>query len=591
MSNEQEALLHWAVTARRLCSESARDSTRFERLKSSCCWLAQSSLLSALIRQGRTSNDHNPLITLPSRVLCQIFDEEQCRTVALQLCHRLRRWVLDTPAVWTTITLDAHMEPHRAHELLQHSQSLLLQHVQLGCQYAMDPPAADLEALYKAIGVHVHRVRSLSLTLSYPNTVPWPAAPLLERVALGFHARPSGPLDLGAMFPNAPRLTCLTVFRVELSTFLKSISPSSRNLFLRLRTLVLDGVPLIRKTEQLDDLLVALPSLETLRARVIGFGDHIPLAPAAFRSVSDKLRVMRIAKCRRPGNILSLCVALGGVRALIFDTGPFIENGLFTSIADGFPCITSITFGRALGDVKASNSHAIRLLFNTTSVFGWYENVLRVGWGSPALRHLTSLLLHEFYWRPESWCDIEMPSLTRVRIMLASCWDYRYLRIRCNSDNAQSMFVPAYSSASECSEHTTDVGQWNFPSLRTLHLSFCLSSVCSGESWGSGARDECTCRTVSSLALSDVYGFVVRCLKDTSNREHVQLKLTGVDIIDLDPYRCLQDLYRFCGDIIISQVSEPEVGDGARAVWKVAPHTPDDQLSAFVTPCVYAPPH
>ncbi|KZV85210.1 hypothetical protein EXIGLDRAFT_775799 [Exidia glandulosa HHB12029] len=331
MSQEQEALLRWTATARRLCSESARDRTRYERLKSSCCLLTHSSLLSAHIRQGRASNDHNPFITLPRRVLCQIFDEEPCRSVALQLCHQLRRWVLDMPDVWTTLTLEATMTPCQTHEILQRSHSLPLQDVQLECLGAIDPPAADLEELYKAIGVHLHRVRSLSLTLPYPNALPWPAVPLLERVALEFHAQPLEPLDIGAMFPDAPRLTCVTVHRVGLSTFIKPLSLPSRSIFLGLQTLVV-GMSWIRTTEHLDDMLLSLPNLETFRGLVIGYGEHTLLAPAAFRSVSANLTVLRIGKCPTPANIVSLCVALGGVSALIFESGRIVQNGLFITM-------------------------------------------------------------------------------------------------------------------------------------------------------------------------------------------------------------------------------------------------------------------
>ncbi|KZV91646.1 hypothetical protein EXIGLDRAFT_836941 [Exidia glandulosa HHB12029] len=365
---------------------------------------------------------------------------------------------------------------------------------------------------------------------------------------------------------GAPRLSHFEFTRIDVDT---SIFQAPHERLSNLRTLVVERIPSLYGAKDLDELLAFLPNLEELSVWLSGGSEEL-LAPCAFTTVHCKLRHLRVNQPQGTAfNVITLCAVFGSIQILAIDSDSWCGTRPSKDIHNVLPIITSISLGSGICEYVARRSldeRPMRILCSTGG-FGWtyLEDILN----APTFSHLTTLSFHEFFFcSHRDWSHRmqlpALPDLIRLRIMLASCRDYRV-----TLDEFHFADPPARTSILANCDF-----EWDLPALRTVHISFFLSSRCDDE-----YRSDCTCRPTMSLALSDICSFSPAPLR-WSGSNCTALRLSGFNIVDVDADKYLCSLYTMFQEITISEQCEPECWDVDAGVWY------GTQLSIFRDPLV-----
>lgn len=176
-----------------------------------------------------------------------------------------------------------------------------------------------------------------------------------------------------------------------------------------------------------------------------------------------------------------------------------------------FPTVSSISLGLTSCEARACPADAnrpLRLVFGSPP-HRLVEELMPSLLLLPELSGtLNSLTIHEFYWPKVRESPSEASALTSLRILLASCSDYRVRRF------------------SQCGIfQASEANAWRTPSLQSLHFSYSAVIQCPTSQSG------CCCSSTLSISLADVHCFMSACILFDGPRLK-SLTLSGVDPID-----------------------------------------------------------
>lgn len=376
-------------------------------------------------------------------------------------------------------------------------------------------------ALNSAIAGPAQALERLRIDLCYDCC---PITLLVPQDILGGHAPRLRVLKLSAALPSegCPAFACVTTF---------NYTPTDSEL----------------DHAGLSALLRSMQRLHTLRLHIHTFTTYAnddeasvewaPLASSSLRNVHvnwicDGLR-----------EFLACIACLDVQRIALDDT--WSEPG-WNGLLEIFPHVQHLSIGKGVCEVEALRAcgTSITLRFRSGSGLGVYDLLAM----RQTYDNLTSLDFHEFLW-PREVPFPEAASLSSLRILLASCYDIRSL-----PDRWLSIFQAVGATA------------WSVPSLRTLHLSYWLSGACESRYPRKDPPGRCGCAPTLNVSLADIHSFVSRCLRYSRPRL-VGISLSGVEVIDVEPFAWLQRLELLAEELTIERTPKPISSDAPPGVW------------------------
>lgn len=184
-----------------------------------------------------------------------------------------------------------------------------------------------------------------------------------------------------------------------------------------------------------------------------------------------------------------------------------------------------------------------------------------------SLRHVTFLALLELFWpRPAKTREWEtasgpalsLPALTHLRISLAPCRSRRILDDEYVGGILLSLDGP--------------LSPFQTPALRNLEVSYyalpgtlCIYPFVETDGFRKRA---CFCCRTLSISLFDLHRFVTSCILLPNGRRLEQIRVSGVEVIDPDPFPCIGLLEQLAAVVSVSLVPKPNSCDLGADLWE-----------------------
>ncbi|KZV89217.1 hypothetical protein EXIGLDRAFT_149356 [Exidia glandulosa HHB12029] len=512
---------------------------------------------------ARKHNTTSPLVALPPPALhCLItWLGPLDRMHMSQTCTLLRSHLLESPELWSEM-LDFIWDRERDAEddswvgltdfLVERSRDLPLK---LGLRVA----ARDIlqcELGFDIATRNLHRIQSLLLDMSRAHESSDEAGSIHLRAWRVLCCAVSGPADMLEHLRIDICSDCCSTDLPIPRDFLGGHAPRLRMCTLR-ATLPVGGCPAFSNVTSLDynpnsgemdrevlvSMLVSMQQLCSLRLNVHKFTtretDADPPAPLFATASLQNVRINW--QCEGIVEFLKSIVHVPTLKKLVL-SGTWQEEFVPT-LTSVFRLGTYLSIGDSVSEVAAIRDDASPVLIRFRSDHNL--DVYDILASETACTNLTAPTFHEFLW-PRKDPFPEAPSLTSLRILLASCAHTRCFHVDCTS------IFQALSTT-----------RWKVPALRDLHLSYWLSARCAPKH---SERAQCCCKATMNVALENVYSFVSSGLLYRRPRLDI-IRLSGVEAVDFDQATWLSRVGSLTQNLDIQPVSTPVASDAPNSIW------------------------